>query len=373
MRNLAKVSWVLGAAALALTPAMGFAAASAAGPALSGGPSSSRGAPAPTCPPSDLPPEVARLAKPGQCFARLILAPRFETHSEQVLVSPATQRSETIPEVVEWRHMRVLVTPERTQVISIPATYRTVVETQVLVPASVQRRVIPARYQTVTQQELDVPAHTEWVLDPQATELARQAARRGARSEGYLSWPDKSAAPSMGDEGSALQGDEVYCLVAVPATYRRVERQVMVEPERVVETPVPAQTRQVERQVLDQPARTETRTVPAVYRTERKPVVIAPARTQVVQVPAVYRQEQRTRQISEGGPVWREIICGPKATARVVAKVQAALNGLGYDAGRVDGVLGTQTLVAVSQYQHDSGLAEGGLSIETARKLNALD
>lgn len=57
-----------------------------------------------------------------------------------------------------------------------------------------------------------------------------------------------------------------------------------------------------------------------------------------------------------------------------VAELQARLNSLGFDTGKVDGVFGPDTLRGVLDFQHNRGLAEDGLAGEiVARELRLVD
>lgn len=298
------------------------------------------------CPPDS----VAGIARPGQCFAQVNIAPLIETYTEQVLVTPERRETRTIPAVREWVDQPVVAVPGRVERIVVPATYRTVMETVVVSPATVRRDVMPAQYDTVSVQELTAPAHTEW-----------------RRSDGYTRAGWTPSYPG----GPAATG-EIYCLVEVPASYRTVQRPVLRSPERVVETPIPAVTRQVARQVVDQPARTVERTVPPVIRTERVERVVRPERTESYVVPAVYQPATRERAVRPAGVEWREVLCERNASPEVIRRAQNTLNAWGYDAGRPDGTLNGQTRAAIVRFQHAQRLAEGAFTVETARMLGVL-
>ena len=60
----------------------------------------------------------------------------------------------------------------------------------------------------------------------------------------------------------------------------------------------------------------------------------------------------------------------PAASSEDIRKAQQSLNGKGYDAGPVDGVLGSRTRAAIRQYQASEKLTvTGRLDAETAGKL----
>lgn len=55
-----------------------------------------------------------------------------------------------------------------------------------------------------------------------------------------------------------------------------------------------------------------------------------------------------------------EAVEAPKWARETIVQVQAALAGLGYDPGSIDGVLGQRTRAAIRAYQRDAGLPEDG-------------
>ena len=62
---------------------------------------------------------------------------------------------------------------------------------------------------------------------------------------------------------------------------------------------------------------------------------------------------------------WRRILCETNVTPEVIMSLQNALNKKGYNAGKIDGRYGRQTINAVDQYQRRNGLAMNGLTYET--------
>jgi hypothetical protein len=116
-------------------------------------------------------------AKPGECYARLFVAPRCETVTEQVMTRAASERVETIP-----------------------AKYEVVEERVRVKPASKRIEEVPAEYTTVEEKVLVESAHTEW--------------RPG---RGTVEKMD----PATG---------KIMCLVEIPAKYEIVKKQVLVKP-----------------------------------------------------------------------------------------------------------------------------------------------
>ena len=254
-------------------------------PALSGAPlqADTIHCPAPPNITVDVPPA----AHPGQCFARVRIAPTYETYSERVLVTPGRREQRTIAAVYDWAERQVMVEPARVEHRVIPATYRTVTETVVVSPATTRIEHTEAVYETVTEQVISRPAHAEW-------------RRTFVGPNGLI--PEGAQVEATG---------EMICLIQIPAEYATVQRRVLREPGRDVEIPVAAVTREVSRQVIDRPERVEDIQVPAVYRTEKYRRVVTAERIEWIDVPAVYSTREARRQTSAGRLEWREVKCDP--------------------------------------------------------------
>ena len=112
-----------------------------------------------------------------------------------------------------------------------------------------------------------------------------------------------------------------------------------------------------------------TETVPAEYKTIRKQQIVTPARTVRTTIPAEYETVETTVKVADGRMEWTPVLCEVNATREVIAELQRALAREGYKPGKIDGILGQNTLRAVRNYQVDRGLAQGGVTLETARSL----
>ena len=66
---------------------------------------------------------------------------------------------------------------------------------------------------------------------------------------------------------------------------------------------------------------------------------------------------------------WREILCETNTTPGVVTRLQSALRVKGYNPGTLDGVLGPETMKAVTAFQRDNKLESGQLTIKTVEAL----
>ena len=241
---------------------------------------------------ADLPPG----AKPGECYARAMSPPKYETETKKLVKAEASEEISVVPAKYQWVEEKILVTE-----------------------ASERLETVPAKYDTVSERVLVKPAHTTW-----------------KKGTGPIQRIDDATG-------------EIMCLVEVPAEYRTITKRVQVQP---------AATRKV--------------AIPAEYKTVRvKKMVEAPREVRKA-IPATYQNVTERRLVSPGVLQWHPILCETNTTPNVISQLQSKLRSSGYKVGSVDGVLGAQTMSAVSEYQRKNGLASGKLTIETLRKLGVL-
>ena len=159
-------------------------------------------------------PALPSYARPGECYARVLIPPRCETVTEQVMTRAASERVETIP-----------------------AKYEVVEERVMVKPASTRIEEVPAEYKTVEEKVLVEPSHTEW--------------RPGRGSVEKMD-------PATG---------KIMCLVEVPATYKTVQKQVLVKPATTREIEIPAQYEMQKVNKMVEPAHENHIQIPAEYKT----------------------------------------------------------------------------------------------------------
>lgn len=285
-------------------------------------------------------PSLPPNAQPGECYARTFLPPVFRTEAERRLKSAASERIEVIPEQFEWIEESVLVKGESERIVEvIPAEYRWVEEQVLVKPAGERLEQIPATYRTMQEQELVKPATTMW-----------------KQGSGLIERLDHATG-------------EIMCLVEVPAEYRTVSRQVVDTPATTRRIPIAAEYTTVRRQELVREAEVRKTKVPAEYKAVKVRKLVKPAEERRIAIPAEYQEVPRQVLVSEGRMEWRQVLCETNASPETVRDLQRALAREGYDPGQQDGRLGWQTLQAVKRYQAREGLAEGGVTMETLRRL----
>lgn len=366
--------------------------------------------------PGDLP--VDR--EPGKCYAKCLIADEYETVTEQVLVKPASQRTEVVPAQYETVTEQVEKAAASTRLVAVPAEYETVTEQVVVKPESSRLIAVPAEYETVTEQYLIAEASSRIERVPAQYETATE---RIEVKPATTKWVKRKA------DRNCLSADPndclVWCLVEVPAEYRTVTKQVRkgctagytdsgddctrtvdipaeygTRTKRVVKTPatsrqetipaeyktitkrvvktpattreevIPAEYQTITKRVVRTPATTREEAIPAEYTTLSKKQVKTPATTRTIEVPAEYQTITKRNLVKKGGfTEWREVLCSDKVTSYTIRSIQQALKDRGYEPGPLDNVLGVRTKAALTKFQKDNGLPVGQLDLETLRAL----
>ena len=287
-------------------------------------------------------------ALPGQCFGKVHEAGPSHSSRERVLVRPAHVEQRWIPAVSQWTETRVLVRPAWTETTRIPALYRTEVS-YTYEPGA--RRIVSRAptYRRVVERVLVSPARVAW--------------RRGRGGLGY-------GGGEPGAEGVHPTG-EVLCRVLIPARYATRVRLVQTSPGCSCEVEGPPVRHRMERQVLVRPERTVEHAHAAVYRTKRECRIVRPGHAETVSTPAVYRTVIHVHRSERAG--WSPVVCPNGLAPWAVARMQQSLNQRGYAAGPEDGQARPQTMEALGRWQRDNHLPQGQVTQESARRLGVIE
>ena len=158
--------------------------------------------------------------------------------------------------------------------------------------------------------------------------------------------------------------------VQIPAQFKTVTRQVVDKQPSSRELPVAAQMKTVSYRVMDQPASAREEVVAAVYKTVTRQVVEQAASMREIDVPAQHETLTREVKVSDATTDWRSILCETNATQAKLREIQEALMKAGYNPGPIDGVIRSQTMKAVNDYQRAKGLpVDAYLNLETVKSL----
>ena len=240
-------------------------------------------------------------ALPDQCFAHILTPARFETRSQQVLVSPATRREEVVPATYKTVTEQVLVQPETRRQVAEPAQIGSVTEAVVLRPAGTRDEPVPPTFKSHTEQVQTRPAGTRVEVLPPVykTELQR-----------VVDVPEHSVqrvvpAVFREVEETVLVSPATTRTEVVPARYRSEVERVLVRPEVLQYVPVRLPTRPVAEQRLRAEATTRIEALPPAMQTVVEAVEVRPAGVRQVEVPAAYEIVSEQVQVSAPYREWR--------------------------------------------------------------------
>lgn len=278
-------------------------------------------------------------AKPGECYAKVLVPAKYDVVTEKVLKREASDKITVVPAKFEWVEERILVKEAGESVEVVPTKYRWVEERVMVEPATTRLVPVPAQFETVTERVLDRPEQTTW---------------------------KKGRGPIERIDGNT---GEILCLVVEPATYKTITRTVVKTPASTRQVDVPPVYKTVRKQVVDSPASVVKKPTRAEYSTIRVRKMVEPPRENRVSLPAEFQTVTKRVKVSNERMSWQPILCETNVNAEVVAKIQRALDGKGFSPGDIDGVLGSETLSAVEAYQRANNLSRGGVTMETLKSL----
>lgn len=281
-------------------------------------------------------------ANPGECFVNIHHKPVTEEVTKQVLRKAASSTLEVVPAQYATAEERVLIKPATTRLEIVPAVYETVTERVMIKPETKKLVAVDAVYEDQEEQVLVEAASTYWKRSTVA-----EAAASGAKEQ------------IVGDDGY------VMCLLEKPAVYKTVSKRVMVKGPSTREEVIPAEYATVEKTVLKTPATTKEIEVPAEYGTVETTKLVTPASEKVTEIPAEYDTVTTTKLVKEGRWEWRQILCGTNSTPEKLSSIESALSTAGFNPGNVDGVVDSNTLNAIREYQ-----AAKGLPLDHGRYIN---
>lgn len=289
-------------------------------------------------------------ARPGQCYARVLVPAQFrdvpldvvtQEASEQIHVTEPTFRSGSTNVVTRDAHTRYEVTQP---------TFRTVAEDIVVRPAYERLEA--------SQPTFETRSETVTIREP------RLVWRRGDNLSGV-----RRLDPNTG---------EIYCLVEEQGEVRTITRRVQSTAGSVRRVQVPAETRRLTREVLASPGGVREVHIPANVTAVPTQELVSPATERRVAVPEQRSTIMRQELAADERYEWVAVECDrvnsyttPTGDGRATLReIQQALATQGLYRGAIDGIAGSQTREAARRFQQREGLpATGRLDVETVRRL----
>lgn len=261
-------------------------------------------------------------ARPGECYARMLIPGETRTITEKVLKKEASERVEIIPATYKTVTKRVLVRPETSKLVSVPAKYGT------------------------KSERIQVSAATT-VWKKGAGTMAAGAGSGAAGGASASAIVDRFGNQKIVGSRVTDTG-ELMCLVEIPAQYKTVTKTVLVSP-----------------------ASTRTVTAPAEYKTVQVTELVTPAQEKRIGIPEEYGTVTRTEQVRTEQLTWVPVLCQVNMTTGNVSALQSALKKNGCYQCNVDGVMGSCTFRGAQCYAKKKGLPYGTnfVTVETIRAL----
>lgn len=319
----------------------------------------------------------------NSCYHEHYVAPEYTYDTERVLVSEASEKIELSKPVFETVEERVLVKEATTKLVTVPASY-----------------------ETVTEQVLDKPAHTVWkkgsgpiqridaatgeimclVEVPATYKAVSRRVLKSAASTQTIEIPAEYKTVKVRRQVSAGQENRI----AIPAKYKDIKKKVLAKDgayvwhevhdksmskesrtgQRICLTEQEPQYKTVKRRVVTKAAGYRTETIPAVYKDVKVRKLVSAAKEIRNVIPAIEKTVSRQELEQKGHMQWRSILCETNMTTDRLRQIQVALDERGYNPGKIDGVIGRETIEAVNKFQKDKDLpVDRYLNIETLKAL----
>ena len=235
-------------------------------------------------------------AKPGQCYAKVMVPAVYENKTEEVLVQEASEKIETIPAEYTWEQQQVLERPAAIKLVPVPAVYSKVTEKIQVSPRQI--------YWTNRLDKKGLPVSSVLLQAAKAGGVDVDNAIPGMCFKEYY-----VPAQFKEETKEVLIKESAETIDVIPAKYEWVEEKVLIKEatKKIVEVPVSYTT--ITEKVLLEPAKTVWKKgnglvekvdnttgeimclveIPAVYKTIAKRVVETPATIKEVEIPAEYK------------------------------------------------------------------------------------
>jgi len=288
-----------------------------------------------------------------------VIPAQYEMVEKTIEIKPATKKTITIPATYDYTEEKVLVEKEKTVwkkgtnpaqkldgatgeimcLVKVPAKYKTIKKKVVKTPATTKVVEIPAVSKTIKVKKLVSAAKTETITIPAVKSTVKKKVLDTKPTFSWIRVGDSI------DKGLSYTGHEI-CLVESAA-----------------------KTEKITKTVLDVPASTKEIIIDPTFKTIKVKKLVEAAQEIKTPIEAVYKMINKKEKVSEAHQSWERILCQTNMNQNVILKIQNSLKEKGYNPGKIDGVLGRDTRVALDKYQRDNSLATGGITYET---LNAL-
>ena len=245
-------------------------------------------------------------AKPGECYAKVIIPAKYEVTTEQLLVKPVSEKVTVAPAIFDTAEKSIIEKEAFTKINVLPAKFREEVE---------QVEVSPASSAWVTDLgNKGIPASPALLAGAKTNGVDLAGAAVGACYKEYY-------VPAKFEETSkeVLVKEESEEIKVAPAQFEETEEIVVVKQASQKKIYVPAQYETIEEKILVEPAKAVWKKgdgpitkidnstgeimcliqVPAVYKTVTKTVLKTPSSIELVKVPAETKAVKVNKLVSD--------------------------------------------------------------------------
>ena len=320
---------------------------------------------------------------PNTCYKEYFTPATYKTVSEEVVLKPETKKIKIIPAKYEMVEKTIEVTPASTKTITVPATYE-YTEEKILVekektvwkkgvnPAQKLDGAtgeimclikVPAKYKTIKKKVVKTPATTKTVEIPAVSKTIKIKKLVSAATTEDITIPEVKSTIQK----SVPDAKETFTWIKVGDS---IDKGLNYTGHRVCLVESPAKKQKITKTVLDTPASTKEITIDPTFKTIKVKQLVTKAEEIKTPIEAVYKMVNKTEKISDSHQSWERILCQTNMNQNVILTIQKALKAKDYNPGKIDGVLGRDTRLALDKYQRDNSLATGGITYETLNSLN---
>ena len=291
-------------------------------------------------------------AKPGECYAKVVIPAQYKTENVEVTVREASVRFETIPAEYQTIEEKVLVKEAAKKIVPVPAEYEITSETVEVVPATKtwlagrSRKATPASPMLLAAigesgMKLDELPVGSCLSEFYVPAKYKKEDVKVLKTAAYDKIEVEPAAYEWVEE-KVLVKEASKKVVEVPAEFETVTEKVLVKPattawktgrglvERIDNTTgeivclveIPAQYKTVERKVIKTAATTKEIEIPAEYKVQRVQKLFKPAQERRIKVEPTYETVSKTVMVSDEKffwhPDWKDKPAEGRATGNTV-------------------------------------------------------
>lgn len=319
---------------------------------------------------------------PGTCYKEYFTPAKYKTVTEEVVTRAQSEKTEIIPAKYEMVEKTIEISPAGKKTVEVPATYefkeeRILVEKEKTVwkkghnPAQKVNGAtgdimclvkVPAKYKIIKKRVVKSPATTKIIEIAAKTKTIKVKKLISEATVKKITIPEVKE--TIKKKVLDVKSDFAWIKVG-----QSVEKGWSSTGHRICLIEQAAVSKKITKTVLDTPATTKEVAIEATFKDMKVKKLVTEAKEIKIPIEAEYKLLKKRKKITDATQGWERILCQTNMNKDVILSIQNALQAENYNPGKIDGVLGRDTRVALDKYQRDNSLATGGITYET---LNAL-